>query len=196
MKRAEYLGVAFLAVTAGLTQVQAQDRLSGRHLVTIEVAEDRPYTLAHTIRIEADASRAAQSRRELEGRSWRAFRTSERGEQVVSSEDCPALRQAVDAFAFLPLANTPPAMRVHDGPLPMPPAMKDGYSTRLTFGVLTADGSEAVIELSGGNVYRQWANQVVSSLIACWGPLQVPTAGRRLLDGLPRAAREEPASDP
>lgn len=172
MGRNSFLGAALATVAAGTAL--AQDQLPGEHLVTITVAEDRNLP-AHTIRIGADTGRPALSREELDHRVWRASRVSEAGEEQVSSETCPALRQAVHAFADLPpLSISPPTMRVQSAPSPVPPTMKDGYSTRLTFRILTQDGSEALVELRRGNAYAGWANSTVGSLTACWGPLAPP----------------------
>lgn len=165
------LGAALLAVTVGTAHIQ--DRLTGEHLVTITVAEERPYTLAHTIQIEAETVGTARSRAELDLRVWRASRTSGRGVESATSETCPALGQAVQTFTRLPpLQIAPPPMRVQAAPFAIPPTMKDGYSTRLTFRTLTLDGSEAVVELRRGNAYAEWANETVSSMIGCWGPLR------------------------
>ena len=170
-----FLGAALLAITG---TAHGQDRLASQHVVTITVAEERPDILGHTIQIEADTARPVRSQEELDLRVWRASRTSERGEETMDSESCPSLRQAVHAFAQLPsLQIAPPPMRVHADHLSIPPTMKDGYSTRLTFRTLTPDGSEAVVELRRGNAYAEWANETVSSLISCWGPLRVQTAG-------------------
>lgn len=168
-------GLALLASCVGFTgTATAQDlSVSRDHLVTIEVAEDRVYTLAHVIRIEAETARIARTRDELDHREWRAIRQSELGEETLSSRDCASLRRAVTAFQSLPpLTILPPSMRVHPDPVPIPPGILDGYSTRLRFRTLTPDGSEALIELRGGNAYASWANDTVSSLTECWGSVR------------------------
>ncbi|MBX9461283.1 MAG: hypothetical protein KL785_09540 [Brevundimonas sp.] len=176
MGRKAFLGAALVTITVGATH--AQDRLPGEHLVTITVAGDRDI-LAHTIRIEADTFRTARSQEELDRRVWRASRVSENGEEQVDSETCPALRQVAHAFAALPdLSIAPPTMQVVSAPLPVPPTMKDGYSTRLTFRTVTLDGSEALVELRHGNAYAEWANSAVGSLAGCWGP-PAPSPGRQ-----------------
>jgi hypothetical protein len=137
------------------------------------VAGDRPQTLAHTISISADTARTAGSDAELAGRGWRATRSSEKGEQTIGSQDCPALGQAALTFGGLPpLPVASPVLWVQAGSLPIEPTIKDGYSTRLTFRTLTDDGSEAVVELSGGVAYAEWANHTVNALTGCWGPLR------------------------
>ncbi len=149
-------------------------------LVTISVSEDRPYTLAHTIEIVAADPVYARTQEELEGRLWRARRVSGRGIQYIDSRQCPALRTVALSFAALPplLANPRPSM-VHGGlpgnALPIPPSRKDGFSTRLTFNSVTADGSEARVETQGGNAFARWGHEAVVTLLPCWGPLTPPS---------------------
>ena len=166
-------------LAATLLLVQQPSLVAARpdatHLVTISVAGDRTQTqtLAHTISVAADTARTAGSDMDLARWGWRATRTSEKGEQTIGSQDCPALRQAALAFGGLPpLPVASPVLRVQVGSLPIEPTIKDGYSTRLTFRTLTDDGSEAIVELSGGVAYAEWANHTVDVLTGCWGPLR------------------------
>lgn len=141
-------------------------------LVTITVAEDRHYTLAHEIVIEPDEPFAVRTEAQLEGRLWRATRTSERGVEEVRSDMCPALRRLALSFADLPdIPVSPRPSRVHAEAEPIPPTRKDGFQTRLRFATRTDDGSYATVEIAGGNAYAQWGHDAVSALIGCWGPL-------------------------
>jgi hypothetical protein len=151
----------------------AQDRqIPSDRLVTITVAEDRPYTIAHSIVVEAGQPVYARTGAELEGRSWTATRTSERGTETIHSDACPALRTIALSFATLPPLQIRPMPSVAHGgepgaALPMPPTS----STRLAFASETADGSYASVEVAGGNDYSRWGHDAVTALLRCWGPL-------------------------
>lgn len=149
-------------------------------LVTITVSEDRPYTRAHTIEIVAADPVHARTQAQLEGRLWRARRVSERGIEHIDSRQCPALRSLALSFADLPpLFTNPRPSLAHGGlpgsALPIPPSRKDGFSTRLTFNSVTADGSEARVETQGGNAFARWGHEAVVALLPCWGPLTPPS---------------------
>ena len=164
-----------LLSTPAIAKVQDRQIPSDR-LVTITVAEDRPYTIAHSIVIEAGQPVYARTGAELEGRSWTATRTSERGTETIHSDACPALRTIALSFATLPPIQVRPMPSVAHGgepgaALPMPPTRKDGFSTRLAFASETADGSYASVEVAGGNDYSRWGHDAVSALLRCWGPL-------------------------
>jgi hypothetical protein len=162
-------GVAALAVMPAV----ARPPVDPLTLVRIQVAEDAPYSRAHMITIGAETDRAARSRAEIEGWTWRATREWDGGSMTISSIDCPALRDAALAFERLPdLTVMPPALRVVEGPIPLPPSRKDGYSTTLSFETITVDGSSADVTIDGGNAYSQWGHEAVSALIPCWGPLR------------------------
>lgn len=160
------------------TIASAQDRqIPSEQLVTITVAEDSPYTIAHSIVITAGAPVYARTEAELEGRSWTATRTSERGTETIDSDACPALRTLALSFANLPPIQLRPMPSVAHGGEPgadiaMSPSRKDGFSTRLTFATETLDGSYASVEVAGGNDYSRWGHDTVSALLRCWGPLR------------------------
>lgn len=165
------------ALMSAPTLADAQDRrILLDRLVTITVAEDRPYTIAHSIVIEAGEPVYARTDAELEGRSWTATRSSARGTETIHSDTCAALRPLALSFAHLPSIPVRPLASVaHGGDpqtgRPVPPTRKDGYSTRLAFAAETADGSYASVELAGGNAYMQWGHDAVSALLGCWEPL-------------------------
>ena len=54
---------------------------------------------------------------------------------------------------------------------PIPPTIKDGFGTSLSFHTLTEDGSRGEVTIRQGNVYQMWGHDAVASLIPCWGPL-------------------------
>jgi len=165
------MALALTVLLLALPAPQATPLLPER-LVTISVAEDRIYTLAHEIVIQADPPVAARTTAELEGRTWRAIRTSARGVETITSDDCPALRAVALSFADLPAVPVSPmASRVFGPHDLLPPTRKDGYATRLSFATRTADGSWAQIQIDGGNAYAEWGHAAVSALVACWSPL-------------------------
>lgn len=165
--------VLFVAAIALAQDVRPAARPDSAHLVTVTVAEDRGATLGHTIEISSVTARTAASEAELAGRGWRAMRTSVRGEQTVEWEACPALRQAALTFGDLPpIPLAPPPLRIHASRLPLEPTIMDGFSTRLTFRTLAADGSEVVATVAGGTAYADWANDTINALSGCWGPLR------------------------
>ena len=92
---------AVLVSTPAMASAQDRQIFSDR-LVTITVADDPHYTIAHSIVIEAGQPVYARTGAELEGRSWTATRTSERGTETIHSDACPALRTVALSFATLP----------------------------------------------------------------------------------------------
>lgn len=141
-------------------------------LVTITVAEDRHYTLAHEIIIEPADFIAARTEAQVQGRSWKATRISTRGVDEIRSDTCPTLRTVALSFGDLPdVPITPMPFHLHAEAEPLPPTRKDGFVTQLRFPARTGDGSYAVIEITQGNVYAQWGHDAVSTLLECWEPL-------------------------
>lgn len=163
---------ALVVLVSGCT-AKAQDvSIRFDRLVSITVAEDRPYTLAHEIVIRAAEPVAARTEAQLEGRLWTATRVSERGVEEVGSDACPALQRLALSFSYLPdIPVSPMSSSIHDDAEPMPPTRKDGFSTRLRFATQTDDGSYSTVEVAGGNAYARWGHDAVSTLIGCWGPL-------------------------
>lgn len=135
-----------------------------QHLVDITVSEDVNYTRAHTIAIIPNGS---------DHQSWVAVRRWDGGSQQVTSDECPALVDAVQDFENLPPIDvSPPVLTaMRNGSWPIGPIMLDGFSTSLSFQTTTADGSTATLQISGGNAYRLWGHRTVAALIGCWGPL-------------------------
>lgn len=162
-----------LAVLASGCTAKAQDApIRFDSLVTITVAEDRPYTLAHEIVIRAEEPVAARTLAQMEGRLWTATRLSERGVEEVRSDTCPPLQRLALSFSYLPdIPVSPMPSRIHGDAEPLPPTRKDGFSTRLRFATRTDDGSYGTVEVAGGNAYAQWGHDAVSTLLDCWGPL-------------------------
>lgn len=159
--------------TSAMAASSAQDRIIRfEDLVTIRVAEEPNYTIAHTITIRAEPPIAARSTAELENRVWTATRQSERGTEVIRSTECPALQRLALSFGQLPaIPIRPMVSEVVDPTAGLPPTRKDGFSTRLAFSTRTVDGSSASVELAGGNAYADWGHDAVSALLPCWGPL-------------------------
>lgn len=164
---------AALAVLASGSAAKAQDAtIHFDRLVTITVAEDRLYTLAHEIIIRAEEPVAARTEAQLQGRLWTATRVSERGVEEVTSDTCPPIQRLALSFSYLPdIPVSPMPSRIHGDAEPLPPTRKDGFSTRLRFATRTDDGSYGTVEVAGGNAYSQWGHDAVSSLLGCWGPL-------------------------
>lgn len=162
-----------LAILASGCTAKAQDAAMGfDSLVTITIAEDRPYTLAHKIVIRAEEPVAARTEAQLEGRLWTATRVSERGVEKVRSDNCPALQRLALSFSSLPdIPVSPMPSRLHSDAEPLPPTRKDGFSTRLSFKTQMEDSSYGTVEVAGGNAYAQWGHEAVSALLGCWGPL-------------------------
>ncbi|NBB64056.1 hypothetical protein GVN18_32845 [Pseudomonas sp. ODNR1LW] len=162
-----------LAIIASGCAAKAQDAAAGfGNLVTITIAEDRPYTLAHKIIISAEEPVAARTEAQLEGRLWTATRLSERGVETVRSDNCPALQRLALSFSYLPeIPVSPLPSRIHSDAEPLAPTRKDGFSTRLSFTTQMDDGSYGTVEVAGGNAYAEWGHEAVSTLLGCWGPL-------------------------
>lgn len=141
-------------------------------LVTIDVQADRGHR-AHTITISPPSGRRPRSAEALDALVWVATRTWDGGQQTVTSEECPAVGRIASSFGELPpLQVNPPALSVTGGePIPIPPTIKDGFVTTLSFRTLTDDGSFADVQIAHGNVYRHWGHDAVGELISCWGPL-------------------------
>lgn len=133
-------------------------------LVMITVAGDEHFTLPHVIEISPAGTG---------GEVWVAVRTWEGGTRTLTSVQCPAIADAVRAFADLPAVPVDsPVLAVADGNgWPIGPILLHGFETTLSFQTTTDDGSVARVQLSGGNSYRRWGHRTVADLIGCWGPL-------------------------
>lgn len=142
-------------------------------LVQITVAQDRHYTLPHTITIAPERAQRPQSQEQRDRQAWFARRVWDGGEQLMTSDECPALRRVALSFGELPpIEVRPDSLEVAPGgAVPIPPSRKDGFGTSLSFRSLTADGSSAVVQIRGGNAYAEWGHNAVAALIPCWGPL-------------------------
>lgn len=137
--------------------------------VTLDVLGDDTYTIPHEIFI-ATTPGLVHSRGELETREWIALRTSERGEDRVTSSDCPALRVAALAFGDLPPLSPSSVMAFRiakDGSLPIPGIMLHGFPAKIRW--TAEDGTR--VETVGGYWHRRWAHETISALLGCWGPL-------------------------
>jgi len=140
-------------------------------LVTIEVQEDRDVR-AHSITISPQRAGPLRTRDERDNTVWTAVRTWEGGYQSVTSDECPAVgRVAASIDALPPVPVAPPSRAIAGTTLPVPPTIKDGYATTLSFRTLNADGSASDITIRGGVPYTQWANTAVGALVGCWEPL-------------------------
>lgn len=150
------------------TPVVAQ---SDAAMVTITVDGDRYYSRPHTITIMPDVNRLARTRQEVQDRRWRATRTSEGRVDRISSDECPALRRVALSFGDLPaITFSPWALRAASEFDPLPPTMKDGFSTRLEFQTVGADGASVLVQIKqGGWPYNAWGHEAVSALLSCWG---------------------------
>lgn len=132
-------------------------------VVTITVPGDE-YIRAHTIMIAPHESG---------GEVWTAERTWDGGSQTVTSVDCPALHEVVQAFEELPPipVESPVLAVARGGHWPIGPFFLHGSNVSLSFQTTTGDGSVARVQLSGGTTYQLWSHRTVSVLIGCWGPL-------------------------
>lgn len=142
-------------------------------LVKINVEGDQLYTQSHSISIRSQEGGRSRSIEERDARVWIATRTWEVGSQSVRSTECPAVRTIALSFGELPPVQIAPsllAIMPGEG-ASIPPTIKDGFVTSLTFRTLTRDGSDAEVEIRRGNAYRHWGHDAVASLIPCWGPL-------------------------
>lgn len=136
--------------------------------ITVHVLGDRDHSIPHTILIDSLQPYASPSETPSP-RPWSARRVSDRGVDLVTAEDCPAVDEAVRTFQVLRSAPPP---RMVGGTMQIEPTMKDGFSTHsvvLSGGVST--------EVSGGS-YAIWGHHTVSRLLACWEPLIPDTSSR------------------
>lgn len=142
-------------------------------VVRIEVSGDRTYTRPHTISIRAQEARLSRSAVEQDARVWVATREWDGGSQNMTSTECPAVRTVATSVSELPAVRIAPATSeiMSSDSLPIPPTIKDGFETSLSFHTLTEDGSRGEITIRRGNVYQIWGHDAVASLIPCWGPL-------------------------
>jgi hypothetical protein len=140
-------------------------------LITIEVQEDRE-ARAHSITISPQHAGPLRTRAERDNMVWAAVRTWDGGYQRVTSDECPAVARvaaSIDALPSVPVA--PPSRAITGTTLPVPPTIKDGYVTTLSFRTLNADGSASDVTVRGGVPYSEWANAAIGALVGCWGTL-------------------------
>lgn len=142
-------------------------------VVRIEVSGDGAYTLPHTISIRAEEARPSRSAAEQDARVWVATREWDGGSEIMTSTECPAVRTVATSVRDLPAVRIAPAtLEIMSGDsLPIPPTIKDGFGTSLSFHTVTEDGSRGEVTIRRGNVYQIWGHDAVASLIPCWGPL-------------------------
>ncbi|PZT95264.1 MAG: hypothetical protein DI624_14015 [Brevundimonas sp.] len=162
--------IAATAIAAvGSVRAQASDALA-----TIAVTGDPYYTLPHEIVIEPDTQQIGRTQQEVEGRTWRAVRSSEGRVDSITSDQCPALRNAALAFGSIARqALRAPSLAVASDPIPMGPTMKDGFSSAVTFTALQRDGARVELTAKGG-AYTRWGHETVAALLECWAPLIPP----------------------
>jgi hypothetical protein len=140
-------------------------------LVTIDVREDRDVR-AHSITISPPRGGPLRTSAERDDIIWVAVRAWAGGHESLTSEECPAVaRVAASMDSLLPVPISPPSRAVARPPVPVPPTVKDGYGTSLSFRTLNADGSASDVTIQGGTQYQEWANRAVRELVGCWGPL-------------------------
>ena len=124
----------------------------------VSVTGDPEYTRPHDIKLDFDqrGTTADSPRVTVATRTW------DGGEQVMNSEECPAVKTVADAYANLPPADAPE--------VPMRPTFKDGFETVVTRRTQSSNyvWSE---ETPSRSELRIWGDYVVRSLIPCWGPL-------------------------
>ena len=131
---------------------------SGPSQASVSVAGDPIYTRPHEIKLNFDQPGTAVD----SPRVTVATRTWDGGEQVMNSDECPALQSVADAYVALPQPN---ASR-----LPIEPTLKDGFSTIVTRRTQSPD-YEWTEETPNRSEFRIWGDYVVRTLIPCWGPL-------------------------
>ncbi|WP_312065055.1 hypothetical protein [Brevundimonas sp.] len=174
----------------GFVSAAPADAQSDAAMVTITVDGDRYYTLPHSIMIEPDVNRLAQTRQEVEARRWRATRTSDGRIDRISSDECPALRAVALSFGDLPAVPIAPlALRAASQPIRLAPTMKDGFATRLEFRTEGASGAWVLVQIKQGWPYDVWGHEAVSSLLPCWGGealIPPPSPDLSAADILPR----------
>lgn len=167
--------VMAMALLAPMVRAQAEPQTAydPALAVRIEVSGDRAYTRPHAISIRAQEARLSRSAEEQDARVWIATREWDGGSQSMASTDCPAIRTVAVSISDLPPVRIAPAtFEVMSGDtLPIPPTIKDGFWTSLSFHTATDDGSNGHVTIRGGNVYQRWGHDAVASLIPCWGPL-------------------------
>lgn len=165
------LSTSFAVALAAIAAVGSLRAQTSGALATIRVTGDPYYTLPHEIVIEPDTPHIGRTRREIEMRTWRAVRTSEGRTDSITSEQCPALRDAALAFGNVSgQALRARALTVASDPIPMGPTMKDGFSTEVTFTGLQSDGARVELTAKGG-AFAQWGHATVAALLDCWAPL-------------------------
>lgn len=142
-------------------------------LVTIRIEAEPAFTRAHTISIASQASTRPRTAQEREGQTWTATRTWEGGSQTVTSAECTVLQEVATSFGELPAVeiNPAPLALLSGDTEAVPPTIKDGFATTLSFQTRTSDASTAEVTIRGGNAYQSWGHEAVSALISCWGPL-------------------------
>jgi hypothetical protein len=163
---ANLLAMVFLGATLGAGAASSEGLNA---TVALDVSGDDTYTIPHEIFI-ATTPGIVRSRGELERREWIALRTSERGEDRITSSDCPALRVAALAFGDLPPLSPSSVMAfliARDGSLPIPGIMLHGFAAKIRW--TAVDGTR--VETVGGYWHRRWAHETISALLKCWGPL-------------------------
>lgn len=155
------------------TAVALAAQIDASTLVTIQVAAETRHTPAHSITISSRAAVRPRTQSARDDQFWIASRSWDGGSQSLTSEACPALRTVALSLRDLQsVPVSPPFLTVAAGEsLPIPPTIKDGYTTTLEFRVVNSDGSETDVRLSGGTDYQRWGNAAVAALIPCWGPL-------------------------
>lgn len=161
--------ILFALALGSLLPVEPHGSESPLPLVSIDVEPMADATIRHSIEIVALSERTARDREEwARDYRWIATRTSERGEDRVTAEECPQLRRQVIAFQQLPpIQPATPATVVLDEPLPVDLIVLHGYSTTLRY--RTFGG--AAVRVSGSESYGDWGSQTVSALLACWPAL-------------------------
>ena len=124
----------------------------------VAVAQYPEYTRAHTITLDFDQPGASAG----SPRVTVATRTWDGGEQVMNSDECPAVKLVADAYAALPPRNA--------SGLPIEPTLKDGFSTLVTTRTQSPDYAWTE-DTPSRSEFRIWGDYVVRTLIPCWGPL-------------------------
>lgn len=164
------LYVQALAVSFGLSDIGPAS--TPEPLASLSVSGDAHYTRPHNIDIYVDAPAGLQGRETSEPRRWRAVRTSDARVDVLTSDECPALVPAVSDFSAFKSEKPDTGRRPPNAPtLPIPPTLKDGFSTIVSYPTSRPDGSMAFVYRSG----HAWGHQLVSALLPCWGSLS-PTS--------------------
>lgn len=140
-------------------------------LVTIEVRADREVR-AHSITISPPHAGPFRTDAERDNMVWVAVRRWEGGHETLTSDECPAIaRVAASMDSLPPLPISPPSRALVGPSMTMPPTIKDGYGTSLSFRTRNTDNSFSDVTISGGFRYMDWGNTAVSALLECWGPL-------------------------